>query len=141
MTIGVTRVHGGIGFEGEINGNTGVQLGQSLKFYHVMVRNGSYVPQDLRPEAGAGPDGQYRDGGLGGVVEKILQVMPSQVLSYNVADVASGNIFVICDGVNSPDAADVQTLIQGLVTCPTVAGSTMNVSKTLVANGTTFTVA
>lgn len=141
MAIGVTRAHGGIGIEGEINGNTGAQLGSSLKFFHVMVRNGSFTPQDLRPEMGVAADGQSRDGGLGGAVEKILQVMPSGVVSYNVGDVATGNIYVIVDGVNAPDASVVQTLIQGLVTVPTVAGSTMNVSKTLVTNGTTFTVA
>jgi len=139
MAIGVTRAHGGIGFEGQINGNTGAQLGSSLAFFHVMIRDAGLLPVDLRGEAGPDSRGLYYDGGLGLAAEKILQVMPSGVISYNIANNATGNIYVITDGVNVPAASVVQTAIRALGT--TVGTTPIDVTGTLVTAGTTFTVA
>jgi len=139
MAIGATRVHGGIGAEGEINGNTGAQLGSSLAFFHIRVKNNSGVSVDIRGEAGFDAEGQSRDGGLGGAVEKILQTMPSGVISYNVANAATGNIYVITDGVNVPAASVVQTAVRALGS--TVGIGPVDVRGTDVISGTTFTVA
>jgi hypothetical protein len=134
MAIGVTRAHGGIGIEGQINGETGTQLGQSLAFFHIQPRNGSLTPTDLRGEMAVNPDG-----GLGLGVEKILQTMPSGVISYSMANAAASNIYVITDGVNVPSAAVVQTAIRALGA--TVGANSVDLTGTLVTAGTTFTVA
>lgn len=134
MAIGATRVHGGIGIEGQINGETGTQLGSSLAFFHVRVKNGSGVSVDIRGEAAANPDG-----GLGGAVEKILQTMPSGVISYSVANNGTGNIYVITDGVNVPAASVVQTAVRAIGS--SVGLGPVDVSGTDVIGGTTFTVA
>jgi hypothetical protein len=139
MTIGVSRVHGGVGIEGEINGNTGAQLGQSLAFFHIRPRNASLVPVDLRGEMGVDSRGLYQDGGLGLAVEKILQTMPSGVLAYQMANTANSNIYVITDGVNVPAASVVQTAIQALGT--SVGTNGIDLSGSLVSTGTTFTIA
>lgn len=139
MAIGVTRIHGGIGNEGEINGNTGAQLGSSLSFYHVRVKNASGVSVDIRGEAGFDSRGIYQDGGLGGAAEKILQTMPSGVIAYNIANLATGNIYVITDGVNSPAASVVQTAVRALGA--SVGIGPVDVSGSDVVGGTTFTVA
>jgi hypothetical protein len=142
MAIGATRVHGGVGAEGEINGNTGAQLGSSLAFFHIMARRSpapSAFPVDLRGEVGFDAEGQSRDGGLGLAVEKILQTMPSGVISYNVANNATGNIYVICDGTNVPSATVVQTAIRALG--GNVGTNDIDLRGTLVTAGTTFTVA
>ena len=135
--IGVTRVHGGVGVEGVINGESGAELGGSLAFYHIMARKHpveSAIPVDLRPEMAANPDG-----GLGLAVEKILQTMPSGVISYSVANNATGNIYVICDGVNAPSATVVQAAIVALG--GNVGTNDVDLRGTLVTAGTTFTVA
>jgi len=139
MAIGATRAHGGIGAEGEINGNTGAQLGQSLAFFHIMPRVAGLTAQDMRGEAGFAADGQSRDGGLGLAVEKILQTMPSGVISYSVADNSTGNVYVICDGVNAPSATVVQAAIVALG--GNVGTNDIDLRGTLVTAGTTFTVA
>lgn len=139
MAIGATRVHGGIGAEGEINGNTGAQLGSSLAFFHIRVKDNTGTSVDVRGEAGFATDGQSRDGGLGGAVEKILQTMPSGVISYSVANAATGNIYVITDGTNVPAASVVQTAVRALG--GTVGVGPVDLRGTDVIGGTTFTVA
>ena len=134
MAIGATRVHGGIGVEGTINGESGTQLGSSLAFYHIMPRVAALTPQDMRGEAAANPDG-----GLGLAVEKILQTMPSGVISYSVANNATGNIYVISDGTNAPAASVVQAAIRALGA--TVGTNNIDLTGTLVTAGTTFTIA
>jgi hypothetical protein len=134
MAIGATRAHGGIGLEGTINGEAGTQLGQSLAFFHIQPRVAGLTPADLRGEMAANPDG-----GLGLAVEKILQTMPSGVLSYSMANTSSSNIYVITDGVNVPSAAVVQTAIRALGT--SVGTNGIDLTGTLVTAGTTFTVA
>lgn len=130
----VTRVHGGVGVEGVINGVSGGQVGQSLAFYLVTVKNVGAAAQDLRPEMAAGVNG-----GLGLAVEAILRACPAQVLAYSVTDDNSGTMSIICDGHAAPAAATLQTTLQGLGT--SVGTNTMDVSGTTVSAGTTFTVA
>lgn len=132
--IGVTRVHGGVGVEGQINGETGTSLGGSLAFYHIQLRNASLAAIDVRPEMAANPDG-----GLGLGVESVLRSAPQGILAYNVANNATGNVYIIVDGVNSPTAAELQTTIRNLGT--SVGTNGIDVSGTLVTKGTTFTVA
>jgi hypothetical protein len=134
MAIGATRVHGGVGIEGQINGETGTQLGQSLAFFHIQPRGVGLTPTDLRPEMAANPDG-----GLGLAVEKILQTMPSGVLAYSVANTANSNIYVITDGVNVPSQTVIGNAIRALGT--SVGTNGVDLSGSLVTTGTTFTVA
>ena len=132
--IGVTRVHGGVGVEGAINGEAGTQLGGSLAFYHIQVRGAGLTAVDVRGEMAANPDG-----GLGLGVESILRSAPQGILAYNVANTANGNIYIITDGVNSPTAAELQTTIRNLGT--TVGSTPIDVSGSLVTKGTGFTIA
>jgi hypothetical protein len=134
MAIGATRVHGGVGVEGVINGESGAELGASLAFFHIQPRVAALTPADLRGEMAANPDG-----GLGLAVEKILQTMPSGVIAYSMANTASSNIYVITDGVNAPSAAVVQAAIVALGSA--VGTNSIDLTGTLVTAGTTFTVA
>lgn len=141
---GIDRIHGGVGVEGVINGVSGAQLGGNLKFFKITVENGSNSARDLRPEMAAGVNG-----GLGGVVETILRVVPSGILAYYVVDDASGVIHIIVDGhaafaasTGSATQPGLQEIIRALGTAvPTAAGGTMDVSGTDVVAGTSFVVA
>lgn len=132
--IGATRVHGGVGAEGTINGTAGTQLGASLAFYHIMVRSGASTNVDLRPEMASGANG-----GLGLGVEAILRACPQGIHAYHVVDGANGNIHIITDGVNAPTAAELQTTIRALGT--SVGSTPINVSSTYVVKDTLFTLA
>lgn len=134
MAVGQSRVHGGVGVEGTINGEAGTQTGQSVAFYHIQPRDAGLTPVDLRGEMAANPDG-----GLGLAVEKILQTMPSGILAYSMANTANSNIYVMTDNVNAPSAAVVQTAIRALGT--SVGTNTIDLTGSLVTAGTTFTVA
>lgn len=128
-----TRVNGGVGVEGVINGASGAQLGQSLAFYNIVVKNVGAAAQDLRPEMAAGING-----GKGLAVEAILRVCPAAI-AYSVVDDNSGVINLICDGHAAPSAATLQSTLQALGT--SVGTNTMDVSGTTVSLGSTFTVA
>lgn len=134
MAIGVTRVHGGVGVEGVINGESGTQLGGSLAFFLITAKDGSNSAVDLRGEMAANPDG-----GLGGAVEAILRTCPQGVLAYNVANANTGVISIVVDGVNAPQAAELQTTLRALGT--TVGSNSLDLSGTTVIRGGTFTVA
>lgn len=134
MAIGVTRAHGGVGIEGQINGQTGTQTGASLAFYHIQVRGAGLTAVDCRGEMAANPDG-----GLGLGIESILRACPSGILAYNLANNATGNLYIITDGVNAPSAAELQATIRNLGT--TVGATPIDVSGSLVTSGSTFTVA
>lgn len=129
----LTRVHGGVGVEGVLNGVSGSQVGQSVTFYKITVKNAGAVAQDLRPEMASGVNG-----GLGLAVEAILRACPA-VLAYFVVDDNSGEIHIVCDGHASPSAAQLQSTLQGLGT--SVGTNTMDVSGTTVALGASFLVA
>ncbi len=134
MAIGVTRVHGGVGVEGQINGETGTQLGGSLSFYHIQLRDASLAAIDVRAEMAANPDG-----GLGLGVEAVLRAAPSGILAYHVANNATGNVYLVTDGVNSPSAAELQATVRALGA--SVGATPIDVSGSLVTKGSTFTVA
>ena len=129
----VTRVNGGVGVEGVINGISGSQLGQSLAFYNIIVKNAGAVAQDLRPEMAAGING-----GKGLAVEAIFRVCPP-ILAYSVVDDNSGSINIICDGHAAPSASQLQSTIQGVGT--SVGTNTMDVSGSVVVAGSTFVIA
>ena len=129
----VTRTNGGVGVEGVINGIASTQLGHSLAFYNIIVKNVGAVAQDLRPEMAAGING-----GLGLAVEAILRVCPP-ALAYSVVNDNSGSINLICDGHAAPTAAQLQTTIQALGT--SVGTNTMDVSGSAVTLGSTFVIA
>ena len=132
--IGVTRVNGGVGVEGQINGATGTELGGSLAFYHIQVRNASLAAVDLTGEMAAGING-----GLGLAVESILRSSPQGILAYQLANNSTGNLYIITDGVDSPTASELQTTIRNLGT--SVGTNGIDVSGSLVTAGTTFVVA
>lgn len=140
---GINRVHGGVGVEGVINGVSGAQLGGNLKFFLVTVKNSGASAQDLQDEMAAGVNG-----GLGGVVETILRVVPSGILAYYVPAASSGVIHLIVDGhaafaatTGSATQPGLQEIIRALGTAvPTAGGSTMDVSGTTVAAGAAFVI-
>jgi hypothetical protein len=139
---GITRAHGGVGIEGVINGQSGALVGASIKFFKIAV-GGTSGHVDLQPEMSANPDG-----GLGGVVEALLKLVPSGILAYSVPGDATGFVYVAVDGhaafpatTGSSTQPGLQEMIRSAVTLPTVAGSTVNVSTSTVTGGTTFTVA
>lgn len=138
---GITRVNGGVGVEGVINGVSGGQIGASVKFFLITVKNGSTVAVDLRGEMDNGING-----GLGLAVEAILKVVPSGILAYSVADGATGIISICVDGhaafaatTGSTTQPGLQEMIRALGT--SVGTNTKDVSGTTVAAGATFTVA
>lgn len=136
-----TRTNGGVGVEGVINGASGAQLGASLKFYVITVKNSAAAARDLRPEMAAG-----QNGGANLAVEAIMRVVPQGVLAYHVVNDNTGVIHLIVDGVNAPEATTGSTTAPGLQEMiralgTTVGTNSMDVSGTTVADGATFTVA
>ena len=136
----VTRIHGGVGAEGVINGVSGAQLGGNVKFFQVVVKEVGGSARDLRPEMASG-----KDGGLGLAVEAVLRVCPPTI-AYFVPNNSSGIIHLIVDGHNAPaastgdaDKPGLQEIIRALGT--TVGTNSMDVSGTTVTGGTSFTVA
>lgn len=111
-----------------LNGVSGRQVGASLKFYLVTVKNGSNSAVNITAEDDA--DGE--------VFERVLNQMPSGILAYDSVG-ANGLIYVICDGVNAPAASVLQTAIRALGT--TVGPNNIDVSGTTVEDGVSFTVA
>lgn len=108
------------------------------------VLNGVAATSPLNPEVGqsvalylvdAGLDLSAEDDAANEAFEAILQAMPA-VLAY-YAHATSGAISFICDGVNAPSAASLQTAIRAI-------GSTkgaVNLGSTTVTAGTSFVVA
>jgi hypothetical protein len=139
----IRRVNGGVGIEGVLNGVTGAQSGASVRFLRVTVRNASNTVQDLRPEMASGVNG-----GLGGVVETILRAAPSGILAYFVPNDSSGIINIVVDAHAAFDATTGSTTQPGFqemvralgANVPTVAGPPMDVTGSLVAAGTGFTI-
>jgi hypothetical protein len=126
MAIGISRSAGYnyAGTTGALNGVASTsplnqELGQSVALYLV----------------DAGLDLSGEDDAANEAFEAILQAMPA-VLAY-YAHATSGAISFICDGVNAPSAASLQTAIQAI-------GSTkgsVNLGSTTVTAGTSFVVA
>lgn len=137
---GITRVNGGVGEEGVLNGVSGFLMGASVKFYDIVVKANGGSARDLRPEMAAGVNG-----GLGGAVEAIMKVVPSGVLAYYVPDDANGHIYLVVDGHAAPAASTGSTSQPGLEEMIRALGATvgvnnMDVRGTDVTLGTGFTV-
>jgi hypothetical protein len=131
MAIGVTRSAGYAyaGAVGTLNGATGAQIGNSLKFYKVVVADNSATAIDLRTY----------DDAVGELFEVIMLQFPQGVLAYFAADNNSGIISVVTDGVNAPAASVIQTAIRALGS--SVSANAVDVRGTTVIDGTSFTVA
>lgn len=131
MAIGQTRSAGYAftGAVGTLNGTSGAQVGNSLKFYLVTVKNVGTTPIDL----------QAYDDAVGELFEAIMLQFPQGVLSYYAPADTSGTISVITDGVNAPAASVIQTAIRALGA--TVSANSVDVRGTTVADGTSFVVA
>jgi len=125
MAIGISRSAGYNygGSTGLLNGVASTstrnsEVGQSIALYVV----------------DAGLDLSGEDDAANEAFEAILQTMPA-VLAY-YAHATSGVISFICDGVNAPSAASLQTAIQAI---GTKKGS-VNLGSTTVTDGTSFVV-
>ncbi len=131
MPIGATpsSAYTRAGAVGTLNGTSGAQVGASLKFYLITVKDNSAGAIDLRPE----------DDATNEVFETIIRALPSGVLAYFAANASSGVISVIVDGVNAPDASVVQTALRALGA--SVGANGIDVRGTTVADGVSFTVA
>ena len=131
MAIGATpsSAYARVGAVGTLNGTSGAQVGASLKFYLITVKDGSNAAVDIRSE----------DDATNEVFETIIRALPSGVLAYFAANASSGVISVIVDGVNAPAASVVQTALRALGTA--VGANSVDVSGTTVADGVSFTVA
>lgn len=115
MAIGIDRSAGYY-----YAGSTGTLIvpGQSIKLYVVAAGVNLSAEDDAANEA----------------YEAIIQAFPP-VLAY-YAHATSGAISLICDGVNAPDAATLQTVLQAI---GTKKGS-VNLSSATVTDGTSFVV-
>ena len=131
MPIGATpsSAYTRAGAVGTLNGTAGTQVGASLKFFLIAVKDNSAGAIDLRPE----------DDATNEVFETIIRALPSGVLAYFAANAGTGVISVIVDGVNAPDASVVQTALRALGA--SVGANGIDLRGTTVADGVSFTVA
>jgi len=115
MPIGIDRSAGYF-----FAGTTGtlIEPGQSIALYVVNAGVNLSAEDDAANEA----------------YEAIIQAFPP-VLAY-YAHPTSGVISLVCDGVNAPDAASLQTALQAI---GTKKGS-VNLSSATVTSGTSFVV-
>lgn len=109
-----------------LNGSAGKQLGGSLKFYLVTVKDAGDNAVNITGEDDA--DGE--------VFEKVLRQFDG-VQAYDSVG-ASGLIYVITDSHAAPLAATLQAAIRALGT--TVGPNSIDVSGSTVAEGVSFTV-
>ena len=109
-----------------LNGSSGKQLGGSLKFYLVTIKNVGGTAINLTAEDDA--DGE--------VFEKVIRLFDG-VQAYDSVG-ASGLIYVITDSHAAASAADMQTAIRDLGT--SVGPNTIDVSGSTVVDGASFTV-
>ena len=136
MAIGVSRLTPGgavrysyAGAVGTLNGTSGAQVGASLKFFLVTIKNGSNTAIDLRTE----------DDGDNEAFEAVIRALPQGVLAYFAANANTGVISVIVDGVNAPQATELRDNIRALGS--SVGANGVDVTGTTVTEGTSFTVA
>lgn len=120
----VTKVNpAGVPDVGALNGVAGTNLGQSLGFFVVTIKDTGANAIDLRGEDNAVDDG----------LDVIMQVI--QPLAYFAADAATGVIHVITDGHNN-NATELQQRIRAMGS--DVRG--VDVTGTTVSAGTAFTI-
>ena len=109
-----------------LNGATGKQLGGSLKFYLVTIKNAGDAAINITGEDDADNE----------VFEKVLRLFDG-VQAYDSVG-ASGLIYVITDNHAAPSVETVQAVIRALGT--TVGTNNIDVSGSTVAEGVSFTV-
>ena len=109
-----------------LNGVTGKQLGASLKFYLVTIKNAGGTAVDITAEDDADNE----------VYEKIIGQFGGLAAYDSTA--ASGLIYVITDSHAAPDASVIEETIRAMGT--SVGANGIDVSGTTVINGTSFTV-
>lgn len=109
-----------------LNGVTGKQLGGSVKFYLVTVKNAGDSAVDITAEDDADNE----------VYEKIIGQFGS-IIAYD-STAASGLVYVITDAHGAPDASVIQTAIRSMGT--SVGANNIDVSGSTVVNGTSFSV-
>ena len=131
MAIGVTPSAGYsyAGTVGTLNGTSGAQIGGILKFYKVQFQNNSNTNIDLQAEDDAANE----------LFEIIVKQFPQGLLAYSSVAANSGLVYLICDGVNAPEASVIQASIRALGA--TVGANSVDVRGTDVTDGTSFTVA
>jgi len=131
MPIGATpsSAYTRAGAVGTLNGTAGTQVGASLKFFLIAVKDNSAGAIDLRPE----------DDATNEVFEAVIRALPQGVLAYFAANAGTGVISVIVDGVNAPGATELRDNIRALGA--TVGANSIDVRGTTVTEGTSFTVA
>ena len=140
MAIGVTRSSNyyTVGTVGKISGYNSAlpssyggagtvsqNIGASVQFFHIVVKNGSASARDVSGETGQG-----------GVLDVIFRNLPQGILAYFITNDNSGTVSIVVDGVNAPTAASLQSALQAL---GTVNG--MDLSGTTVTLGSSFAVA
>ncbi len=125
MAIGIDRSAGY-----NYGGSTGVLNGIAA----TSVRNQEVGQSVALYVVDAGLDLSGEDDAANEAFEAILQTMPA-ILAY-YAHATSGVISFICDGVNAPSAASLQTAIQAIGT----AKGSVNLGSTTVTAGTSFVV-
>ena len=127
-----TRVNGLAGSVGVLNGTTGTNVGASVKFYLITAKDAGTTAVDLRP----------LDDATNEAFELIMRALPSGILSYFATDSAAGTISVVVDGHAAPSAAALQVTLRALgATAGPTGGTTVDLTGTTVADGTSFTVA
>jgi hypothetical protein len=131
MAIGVTRSAGYAytGAVGTLNGTSGAQVGNSLKFYKVQVQDNSNGNIDLQSE----------DDAVNELFEIIMLQFPQGVLAYSSPAASTGLVYVITDGVNAPAASVIQASIRALGA--TVGANGVDVRGSDVTDGTSFVIA
>jgi len=136
MAIGVSKLTAGgvqryvnVGTVGALNGTAGTQVGASLKFFLITVKDVSNAAIDLRAEDDADNE----------VFEAVVRALPQGLLAYFAANANTGVISAIVDGVNAPTATELRDKIRALGI--SVGANTVDVSGTTVTEGTSFTVA
>jgi hypothetical protein len=109
-----------------LNGTSGAQLGTSLKFYLVTVKNAGNAAVNITAEDDADNE----------IFEKIISQFAG-VHAYDSVG-ATGLVYVITDGHAAPAASVVQTAIRALGTA--VGANGIDMSGSTVVDGASFTV-
>jgi hypothetical protein len=110
-----------------LNGTSGAQLGTSLKFYLVTVKNAGNAAVNITAEDDADNE----------VFEKIISQFAG-VHAYDSVG-ANGLVYVITDGHAAPAASVVQTAIRALGA--TVGANNIDMTGSTVVDGASFTIA
>ena len=113
-----------------LNGISNTQLGGSLKFYLVTIKDSGGTPVDITTE----------DTGDGNTYEVVLRLFDGLIAYDSVG--ASGLIYIITDAHAAPSSADMQSKIREVASVLSSDGSSLvDISGSTVENGLSFTVA